>query len=256
MQTRRVLLATIGALPLWAADKPSSDRQTALLKEAARLAIAYTLGLPNFVCTQNIRRSDNVNGIGWRVKDYLGVQVGISDRREYYKLLTYNGRPTTLSYRAVGGALTEGEFGSLLADVFRPGAATFRWKRSFLVAGRTVEVFSYRIPLDRATYHLEYGYRTGKQSTLVGHKGEVWIDSQSSRVTRIEQTAEIPKSFPLKVSRTTLDFAWVDIGGEQWLMPRRAGSLMGNYELLTANEVEFTDYRRFSADSAITFEQP
>lgn len=248
MLTRRALLAAF-ALP--------KARQDSILKEAALRALAYTRELPDFICTETIRRSDNVRGSGWRLKDVLEVQVGISARREYYKLLTRNGSPTTLSYRQVGGALTEGEFGSLLAEIFRPGAATFRRKREMKLAGRGVEVFTYEVPPDKATYRLEYGYRSGEpQTTRVGHKGEVWIDHETSRILRVDQTAIIPKWFPLKVSKTTLDFGWTEIGGQQWLLPRQSSSIMGSQEILTKNEVAFRDYRRFSAESSIAFEEP
>ncbi|MCU1330264.1 MAG: hypothetical protein JWN34_5634 [Bryobacterales bacterium] len=248
MLTRRAILAAF-ALP--------TARQASLLREAAARALAYTRELPDFVCTESIRRSDNVRSSGWRTKDTLEVQVGIANRREYYKLITRNGSPTTLSYRQAGGALTEGEFGSLLAEIFRPDAANFSRKREMKLGGREIAVFAYEVPSERATYRLEYGYRSGQpQTTRVGHKGEVWIDAESSRVVRVDQTATIPKSFPLKVSKTTLDFAWTEIAGTEWLLPRQSISIMGSNEILTRNEVVFRDYRRFTADSSVVFEQP
>lgn len=256
MLTRRTALALL-PLSLSGARKPSADRQTEILRIASAKALAYTRELPDFICTETVRRSDNVRGIGWKLKDILGIQIGISDRHEYYKLLTYNGRPTKLSYRQVGGALTEGEFGSLLAEIFRPGIAAFRWHKALQLAGRSIFVFRYRVPPERATYHLEYGYRSGKpQSTVVGHSGVVWLDEETARVVRIEQAAEIPRNFPLKVSKTILDFAWVQIAGQSWLLPRHASSTMGTAEVLTNNEVDFSDYRKFTADSTVVFEQP
>lgn len=145
MLTRRTALALL-PLSLSGARKPSADRQTEILRIASAKALAYTRELPDFICTETVRRSDNVRGIGWKLKDILGIQIGISDRHEYYKLLTYNGRPTKLSYRQVGGALTEGEFGSLLAEIFRPGIAAFRWHKALQLAGRSIFVFRYRVP--------------------------------------------------------------------------------------------------------------
>jgi hypothetical protein len=248
MLTRRALLAAL-ALP--------KGRESAILHDAAARALAYTRELPDFICTETIRRSDNVRGSGWRLKDVLEVQVGIANRREYYKLLTRNGQPTTMDYRQMGGALTEGEFGSLLAEIFRPGAAEFRRKRQLTLAGRTLHVFTYRVPAEKATYRLEYGYRSGKpQSTVVGHKGEVWIDEASGRATRLEQTAEIPRGFPVRVSKTTLEFSWIEIADTQWLLPSHAVSIMGSAEVLTSNDVSFSDYRKFSAESSVAFEEP
>lgn len=261
MITRRALLTTLPlALRLFAKpapSKPTQISQTEILHRAAARALAYTRELPDFICLETVRRSDNVRGVGWKLKDVLGLQVGISERREYYKLLTYNGRPTQLSYRQVGGALTEGEFGSLLAEIFRPGIATFHWSKTLQLAGRNVQVFQYRVPQEKATYHLEYGYRSGQPvSITVGHKGLVWIDEETARVTRVEQAAEIPRSFPLKVSKTILEFSWVEIADQRWLLPRHASYTMGNSEILTNNEVEFSNYRKFAADSSVTFAEP
>ena len=73
---------------------------------------------------------------------------------------------------------------------------------------------------------------------------------------RVEQAAEIPRNFPLKVSKTILEFSWVEIAGQRWLLPRHASSTMGNTEILTNNEVEFSNYRKFAADSTVTFAEP
>jgi hypothetical protein len=235
----------------------SATSHEAILAEASKNALTWVRDLPDFLCTETIRRSDNIRGSGWRVKDVLGVQVGISGKREYYKLLTLNGRPSTLDYRKVGGALTEGEWGSLPAEIFRPRAARFEWKGETEVRGRRAYTFRYRVPPENATFHLEFGYRSGKpQATVVGHRGMAWIDRETLQVVRLEQAAEIPKDFPLKVSKTTLDYAWADIAGANCLLPVRAVVTMGTREILTRNEVEFGDYRRFASDSRIAFEDP
>ncbi len=48
----------------------------------------------------------------------------------------------------------------------------------------------------------------------------------------------------------------VEIAGQRWLLPRHASSTMGNTEILTNNEVEFSNYRKFAADSTVTFAEP
>ena len=256
MPTRRAFLLGL-AVPLAGFAKPTRDLQTAALNEASRHALAYTLELPDFICMETVRRSNNVRGSGWRVKDILRVQLGIAEHKEHYKLVTLNGRPTNLSYRSLGGALTEGEWGSLLGEVFRPGAATFRWERQGTAGGRPAYIFSFYVPPENATFHLEFGYRSGEpQSTVVGHKGLEWIDLETQQVTRIEQTAVIPRDFPLKTSKTTVDYTWIDIAGRNWLLPSKASTIMGTRDLVTRNEVEFRDYQKFAADSSVTFEQP
>ena len=126
-----------------------------------------------------------------------------------------------------------------------------------MLNGRAAFVFKYRVPPENATFHLEFGYRSGKpQSTVVGHRGRAWIDRETLQVVRLEQAAEIPRDFPLKTSNTTLEYSWTDIAGRTWLLPARASVIMGTREILTRNEVEFSDFRKFAADSSVVFEDP
>ncbi len=254
MVTRRAVLATFPGI-LTAAAGPTLERQTELLREASAKAFQYARKLPDFTCLETIHRWRRPLGDGWLLQDKIRAQIGIASGREYYKLLTWNELQTQLSYRQVGGALTEGEFGSLLAEIFHPNTAAFRFSKTFRLDGKTLFVYQYQVPQERATYHLEYRARDGKgQSVVVGHRGLVWIDEATQRVLRIEQTAQIPRGFPLRSSKTVLEFAWFDIAGTKWLMPSHSIVTMGGSELRIRNEVDFSEYRRFTAESSITFE--
>jgi hypothetical protein len=88
-------------------------------------------------------------------------------------------------------------------------------------------------------------------------EGSVWIDQESRRVLRIEQrTTSMPNDFPSSKAELTLDFAFVKIDQKSYLMPAAAESLgcMRGSGACTRNVIEFKNYRKFTADSAIKYE--
>jgi hypothetical protein len=216
--------------------------------------VAYVAGLPNFLCTQVMQRSEN-RGEGWHPKDVLTVQLSYVDKVERYKLSAVNGRATKVTYRDMRGATSEGEFGSLLAEVFTPGNAKFRWVRESVIRDRAVYVFSYSVDEAKSQYRLLYGDTKIRNSQIVAaHHGFVYIDRQTGDILRLTQVADLPASFPIRNSVRTLDYAFSDVGGARYLLPLRAVTELGTTAVQTRNEVDFRDYRRFSADSSISFE--
>src|SRR5215472_3340389 len=131
------------------AAEPSVEEQQHLIARAAAKAADYTAQLPNFMCVQMIQRSENHRNQGWRARDMLTVQLGYADGQEHYKLLTVNNRPTNAPYLSVSGAISEGEFGSTLREIFRPQTAKFLWEREETWRGHRVSVFSYRMLQDK-----------------------------------------------------------------------------------------------------------
>src|SRR5215467_14538558 len=79
-----------------------------LLKKARRAALTYTISLPDFICTQTVRRFEDPRGNypGMR-KDILTVTLSYSDHKEDYKLTAINGKPTEVDSLEVGGPTTK-----------------------------------------------------------------------------------------------------------------------------------------------------
>ena len=70
------------------------------------------------------------------------------------------------------------------------------------------------------------------------------------------EAQDIPSSFPLREASTVLDYDFVKIGDRTYLLPLRAEVRMRSEHYLTRNDVEFRQYRKYSADSSITFDTP
>jgi hypothetical protein len=236
---------------------PGLDEQRPVLAQAREAALEYARTLPDFICTQRVRRYDDTSGT-WRLKDTLEVKLTYFQQKEAYQLMTVNGRSTFRDYEDVGGAVSEGEFGSMLRSLFEPSSETnFRWERWALLRGRPAHVFSFRVLPEHSTYRIAYvsGLGANRHDTPTGQHGLVFIDRESRRTVRIVADADsIPADFPVRAVTTVLDFASTPIGGQAWLLPLRAEVRMTTPGFQTRNLVEFRAYRKFAAETHITFD--
>jgi hypothetical protein len=231
--------------------------QQKIVNLAAGYARSYISGLPDFVCTQTVTRAEQRNGRGWAQRDVLTVQLGYNAEGEHYKLTAINGRATKTDYRSMTGAVSEGEFGSIMGEILAPGSAKFIWSHEETLRERTVYVFSYTVPLEKSQYQIHYGTLRSNASTVtVAHHGYVYIDKETGAVLRLTQVGNMPAGFPVLSSATTLDYAYTDIGGKRYLLPLRAETEMSAVSIQTRNQVDFRDYRKFNAETSITFTEP
>jgi len=235
---------------------PSPAEQQRILKEVREYALNYVRGLPDFICTQVTRRYLDPTGLEfWSQQDVITARLTYFEHREDYKVILINNRPTNVSYENLGGATSTGEFGSMMRELFAPETqARFRWERWATLRGRRTHVFSYQVDQPRSKWHISYQ----KMLEIVpGYRGLVYVDRDTLAVARITlEAVGIPPDFPIQEASTVLDYDFVDIAGRQYWLPLRAVVRMREGKLLLRNEVEFRMYRKFAAETTITFETP
>jgi hypothetical protein len=154
----------------------------------------------------------------------------------------------------LGGAISTGEFGTMLADLFALSTdAKFTWARHSLLRGRPVYVFTYRVPKERSRLRITYQ----KIDEIVsGYAGLVYIDKETEQVLRINREAEgIPPAFPIRKAASRLDYDYIEISNTPFLLPLKAEMSMRTGEGLMRNDVEFRLYRKFSAEAVISFDE-
>jgi hypothetical protein len=116
----------LAIVALLAAGAPATAQQlepeqARLLEQAREAALRYSDSLPDFLCTEVVRRTQDAHGNGrWRDLDTLTVKLSYFGHREDYKLMEVDGKPTLLEYELVAGAVSTGEFGTRLYAVFDP----------------------------------------------------------------------------------------------------------------------------------------
>lgn len=249
--------STAAAKP--AAPAPSPEEQDRMIAAAREAALHYTGSLPDFLCTQAVRRYLDTDGHeSWRLADRLVIRLGYAEGHEDYRLLSIDDRPTDKNYQDLAGTVSAGEFGSMLHEIFAPESrAEFRWERQSTLNQRRVDVFSYRVALADARYQLSYGDPGHRQSVTVAFHGSVYLDRESSRVVKfVLEAGGIPADFPVRRAVTTVDYDFAEIGGKPYLLPLRADVRLGTEGQFARNDVQFVNYRKFSADASLSFDMP
>jgi hypothetical protein len=117
--------------------------------------------------------------------------------------------------------------------------------------------------------------RLPNQSVIAGYHGELFIDDATRLVLRVAETVDIPDGFPVQLSHNTGDYDFIDVGGHRYLLPVRCETISAdlpptrgrNGRLLDPsaqmamqvryrNVIEFRDYRKYAAESTLSFDAP
>jgi hypothetical protein len=227
-----------------------------LIAKARDTALAYTASLPDFICTQVVERYVDLRGNNrWDRNDVLTLKLGYSGHQEDYTLTAIDGKPTNLDYLAVGGAVSTGQFGTMLRQVFDERAkAQFKWKGWTTAHKRRLAVFTYRIERQNSGYLVQVGHeRSEPNAIFVAIHGEVHVDPDTGDSFHVSQIGEMPDGFPIRESATTIEYDFAAVGGRQYLLPSRAEVLMAAGRLRTRNLAAYRDYRKFQTEAVISF---
>lgn len=241
------------------AKLPSAPEADSILAQAREATLAAAETMPDFVVKQLIRRSQALGQTrNWRIADR--VVVGVSYRAsagEQYRVLAVNGVPTAPdarergTYSQVGGMTSSGEFVSLLVMIF--GArerAEFKLADTDTLRGRRAVVYEYAVKKENSNYRLQVH---GVRSVVTGYRGRVWVDRENFRVLRAESVAvEIPADFPITSAVNTVDYEWVEIAGQKYLLPTRSvaelTSVTGERAIAERNDILFRSYQKFGTE--------
>ncbi len=234
---------------------PPTEQQQRLLESARTSALLYAQSLPNFLCLQTTRRFEDPSGKQeWRQKD------------EYSEVLSWqNG---VESYDQVGGrnrrknkqtseirVSSAGEFGTVLKTIFQPEAkAEFRWLRSESVAGRSAEVFAYRIAQENSQYKVYY---VGRHNVAVkpALRGIVTIDTRTAETLHLDLEVDpAAGKSPFADLKISIDYDTASVAAREFMLPSTATltTRVGS-RLLVRNEMRFSGYRRFDTETKIQY---
>jgi hypothetical protein len=256
---------------------PSEAEGREVWEQAQKVSLAAATGLPDFVVKQLVTRHvARERTQAWRVLDRLTVAVSYreSGAREQYKLLATNGIPEqaaeveSASYEQAGGSTTTGEFASLMLRLFSPESETkYRAVDTDTLRGRRAIVYEFDITRERAQQGITYNR---ERSVTTGLRGRVWIDRELHRVVRAEMTyTEIEPDFPVKSLEKRIDYDWVTISEQKYLLPVAAEAIFTVLQPVTfydprggrrvtepqivqyRNEIRFRNYQKFGTEVKI-----
>ncbi len=244
-------------------SKPAEPRTTraqfeedAVIAKARDVAAQFSGVLPNFFCQQVTTRYESEHPKqGWDALDIVTSDVAYENGKESYKNIKINNKPVNKAMEDIEGTHSTGEFSSILEGLLDPGTgATFRRTGTETIHGRTTYVFHFEVPRERSHWRIE----APSQLYYAAYSGSIWIDKQTSRALRIEQQAKsMPILFPFDTVETATDYDFVRLSTpEQFLLPVDAEvlSCVRGTSTCARNKIEFRNYRKFGADTSITFE--
>ena len=237
---------------------PSREEQQQVLKEITEYAMNYSKSLPDFICLQVTRRSVDLhfqrgtNG-SFTPTDRLLERLTYFDQKEKYEAISVNDRSMFgKSWEGLGGSISRGEFGTSLKEIFSPDSkAEFGWDHWGRLRNKLCYVFRYRI--DQAHSKETISWNNTRQVTP-GYQGLVYVQKGVNMILRITLDPQPPADFPVQDVHQVIDYNYVDISGQQFLLPFFSTVQMRDGQQASRNEIEFRSYHKYAAGSTITFD--
>jgi len=238
--------------------EPSADEKKRVLEDVREFALSYVKSLPDFLCMQVTRRSVDMHfQVGsegsWTPQDRLLEKLSFFDHKENYELIQRNDTAIVgKTWEGLGGSFSRGEWATLLSEIFEPSTHTdFSWLRWGQLRGQLAHVYQYRIEQEYSQETISY---QNEQKITAGFHGLVYVEKGTNVVLRITVVPEIPLSFPVQDVDQVVDYDYQKIGDQTHLLPLRSTVQMRDGHQGSKNEIEWRQYRKYSADSSIKFD--
>jgi hypothetical protein len=234
--------------------RPKTD--AAVIGDARTESTNFSESLPNYLVQQATTRY-YATGLParWQEIDVVTAELAYVNGKENYHDFRINGRETDRPIESTG-AWSTGEFGTTLNHVMSPYTnASFRRRGEEKTGGRQAFVFDYTVaqPNSHWTLVAPDGRRYNP-----AYEGAVWIDAATRRVLRLEMRATVlPRDFAISRAESILEYGFVKIEQVAYLLPTRSENTgcMSGSGTCTRNAIEFRNYRKFTAESTVSFEK-
>jgi len=233
---------------------PPYEEQEKIIEQVRDYAVNYSMTLPDFICLQVTRRyvADHYKRgtVGfWSPRDILVEKLTYFDQKEKYEVVSVKDR--SLNGMQSGGALSRGEFGTLLRQVFDPSShAVFHWERwGTLDNKHWFHVYTYAV--DQTHSHETISHNT--QSAKVAFHGEIFVQEGENIIWRVSSEPQPPAKFPMQGIQQVIHYRYVYLSGQPFLLPVTGWMIVRADGVVNKNEIDFCDYRKYSADASITF---
>jgi hypothetical protein len=210
--------------------------------------------LPNFIVQQNTTRYYSTTfPAQWRTLDVVSADVVCVDGKEDYRNITVNGKPSNRPVEK-SGAWSTGEFVTVLEDILSPYTqAAFRKSGDENLDGRPTYTYTFRVQQENSNWDI---IAPDGRKAAPAYTGTVWIDKETFNILRIEeQTGPMPSDFPFDKAESVVEYKFVRIDGKSYALPVHSEVLtcQRGSSACTKNEINFQNYKKFAADSTITF---
>jgi len=232
-----------------------------VIESARRAAAIFSKSLPDYVVKRTTTRFQGVRPTpftpgeaagSWRQLDVVTADVVAEHQTEVLMNVQVNGKPKKDVQKS--GSWSAGEFSGTLQAILSPdSAAVFTNQREATLLNRPAYRFDYEIDHAHSSWHLS----SGGPSYAPAYGGQIWIDQENSRVLRIEMSArDFPGFLRLDSVHSSIEYAFVEIGDGSYLLPAHSESMECERGTTACfkNVTDFIGYRKYSADTNISFD--
>ncbi len=239
--------------------EPSDAEKKQVLEKTREWALDYVKSLPDFLCLEDTDRSvdphykSGAEG-SWSLSDRVIEKLTFFDHKESYELYQHNDTPVVnKNADSLGGARSTGEWASLLAEVFTPASNTgFSWNAWATVRGKLTHKYHYSIERQYSQETVAHG---DHEKIITGFHGDIFIEKATNVVLRITVTPDIPPDFPVQDVYQIVDYDYQPIGTQTFLLPLNSVVQMRDGNMGSKNEIRWRSYRKYSADTTLTFDE-
>lgn len=235
-------------------EQPQMEPYTDPFIEEARAATeGFTETLPNFIVEQITWRTiSESRPAKWRALDRVEAEVVYEDGKESYRNIRVGGKPLKKGSPEETGTWSAGEFNTIQLGILHPGTqADFRSRGPTRINAKDAKLYSYSVEQPNSRWTVRFDGVT----ILPAYRGRLWFHTESKRILRIEMEAiQIPEDYPMDKIETAVDYEFVKIGPNQYLLPVKSDVLacQRGSTICSHNEINFRNYRRFTAESTIS----
>ncbi len=258
-----------------AAPSPSEEQE--LIRKISQYAASYVHGLPDFVGSETTRfymngrpdrafkKSKQKPEAAWQLDQTITEDLGYWDGAEHYRTRLLNNAPENRPIGKIRGYYSRGQFGQIMDMTFDPAShVRLKWDHWERLHNQRVAVFSYSVSKENSQYNVccaSSGSMTVngvKQTQYKGwtsaYRGLICAVPETGIIARLTYTSfGIPAWVSLDESGDVLDYSAVTLNDHVYWLPLKAvhHTRTGNFR--TRDEIQFSNYRKFTAESTITF---
>lgn len=264
MRSKPAPWTALGLVAITAAILHAQQQNDPVIEAARKAADAFAQSVPDYIVKRTTTRyqgNRNVASGGksfgppetvgsWQKNDTVSGDVTAAHGAETYANIRVNGK---LAKRLPSdGEWSSGEFAIILTGILSPkSAARFTNQRPDPIGNRPSWLYDFAVDQPHSGWHMEAAHKFYSPA----YSGSIWIDTETAQVLRFAISArDMPAAFPMDAAETAVDYDFVPIGDEKYVLPTHSETVACARYRCFKNVTAFENYHKFEADTSITYD--
>lgn len=206
---------------------PDLPTQRRILTKAISYVTRTVRQLPNFSASRVTTRFEDIDNQPLHFAGVSNLPVTFRDGQEAVVVAAESKTNTP----AMSGLTTKGEFGPILFTVLLDIAhSTVKWKHWEEAPGKTLAVFSFKVPREQSHYQTGACCQTNDASRAIpqfsAYHGQIAIDPEEGTVFRIMVQADLKPEDSISRADIFVEYGRVEIGGRYYICPEKSVAIL------------------------------